>query len=97
MNMIIEEYYAQAKLIPYLLQQKLEKLYRNKDICDEFEYWIENKKYKADGLTINGYSAEKLANTSRFLDGEGSFMLLIELRENPEKALKQIQQGFKLK
>ena len=97
MKPIIEEYYAQANLVPFLLQQKFEKLTRNKDVCDEFEYWIVNKKYKADGITINGYSAEKLANLSSFLDGEGSFMLLIELRENPEKALKQIQQGFKLK
>ena len=97
MNKIIEEYYAQVKLIPYLLQQKLEKLHRNKDICEEFEYWIVNQKYKANGLIINGYSAEMLASTSRFLDGEGSFMLLIDLRENPEKALKQIQHGFKLK
>ena len=97
MSQIIEEYYSQVKTIPLLMQQKIEKLQRNRDICDEFESWIENKKYKADGLVINGYSAEALANLSRFLDGEGAFMLLIELRENPEKAKKQIQTGFKLK
>ena len=97
MNRVIEEYYAQTKLIPYLLEQKFEKLNRNKDICDEFEYWIINKKYKNNALVINGYSAEMLAEKSKFIDGEGAFMLLIELRENPEKALKQIKEGFVLK
>lgn len=52
MKPIIEEYYAQANLVPFLLQQKFEKLTRNKDVCDAFEYWIVNKKYKADGITI---------------------------------------------
>lgn len=79
------------------MQQKMDKLQRNSDICDEFEYWILNKKYKPNGLVVNGYSAQKLAELSRFLDGEGAFMLLIELRENPEKAMNKIRDGFKLK
>lgn len=97
MKQAIVDYYSQAPLVPYLLQQKIDKLQKNSDICDEFEYWIINKKYKPDGIVINGYSAQKLAELSRFLDGEGAFMLLIELRDNPEKALKKIQEGFKLK
>lgn len=97
MKQAIVEYYSQSPLVPYLLQQKMDKLQRNSDICDEFEYWILNKEYKQNGVVVNGYSAQKLADLSRFLDGEGAFMLLIELRENPEKALKQIQQGFRLK
>ena len=75
----------------------MDKLQRNSDICDEFEYWILNKEYKQNGVVVNGYSAQKLAELSRFLDGEGAFMLLIELRENPEKAMTKIQEGFKLK
>lgn len=97
MKQAIVEYYSKIPLVPYLLQQKMDKLQRNSDISDEFEYWILNEEYKADGLVINGYSAKALAEMSRFLDGEGAFMLLIELRENPNKALKQIQRGFKLK
>ena len=31
------------------------------------------------------------------MNGEGAFMMLIELRENPKKALAQIQKGFKRK
>lgn len=97
MKQAIVEYYSQAPLVPYLLQQKMDKLQRNSDICDEFEYWILNKEYKQNGVVVNGYSAQKLAELSRFLDGEGAFMLLIELRENPEKAMTKIQEGFKLK
>lgn len=97
MKQAIVDYYSQAPLVPCLLQQKMDKLQKNSDICDEFEYWIVNKNYKPDGVVIDGYSAQKLAELSRFLDGEGAFMLLIELRENPEKAMKKIQEGFKLK
>lgn len=97
MKQAIVEYYSQTPLVPYLLQQKMDKLKRNSDICDEFEYWILNKEYKQNGVVVNGYSAQKLAELSRFLDGEGAFMLLIELRENPEKAMSKIQEGFKLK
>lgn len=97
MKQTVIDYYSQTELVPYLLKQKMDKLERNEDICNEFEYWILNKEYKPNGLVVNGYSAQKLAGLSRFLDGEGAFMLLIELRENPDKALKQIQQGFKLK
>jgi len=46
---------------------------------------------------VDGYSAQKLAELSRFLDGEGAFMMLIELRENPEKAIKKISEGITLK
>lgn len=97
MKHVVEEFYAKTKIPTALLSPKIEKLRNNKDILEEFEYWITHRKYKADGVEVNGYSAKKLAMLSRFLDGEGAFMLLIELRENPEKALKRIKQGFKLK
>lgn len=97
MKHVIEDFYAKAKIPTALLGPKIEKLRSNKDVLEEFEYWITHRKYKADGIEINGYSAQKLAMLSRFLDGEGAFMLLIELRENPEKAMKRIKQGFKLK
>ena len=34
---------------------------------------------------------------SKFLCGEGSFMLLIELRDDPKRAQQRIADGFKLK
>ena len=55
---------------------------------------------KTDGAMVEGYSAKTLAQVSVFLDGEAAFVYLIELRENPEnpeKALRQIANGFKMK
>lgn len=44
MKQAIIDYYSQISGVPYLMQQKMDKLQRNSDICDEFEYWILNKK-----------------------------------------------------
>ena len=98
MSKVIEEYYKQANVIPLILKQKMSKLQRNEDILKEFEYWIQHNDYKKDGcVSIAGYTAEKLAMLSEFVNGEGAFMLLIELRESPDKALRRIANGFKMK
>lgn len=94
MNHTIEAYYSQAKVNPHLLKQKLEKFSRNPDLQKEFAYWIEHRAFMADSVVIHGYTAEKLAALSEYLNGEGAFMLMIELRENPNKALKRISDGF---
>jgi hypothetical protein len=97
MSSIIEKYYNDNNVAPALVKQKLERLGRNPDIEKEFEYWIENKQYKPDSLEIEGYTAQKLSQLSKYLIGEGAFMLLIELREAPDKAHKKIARGFKVK
>lgn len=97
MNSIIEKYYNDNNIAPALVKQKLEKFNRNPDIEKEFEYWIENKQYTPDALEIEGYTAQKLSQLSKYLIGEGAFMLLIELRESPDKAHKKIARGFKVK
>jgi len=98
MSKIIEEYYNQADAMPLLISQKMSKLQRHGDIQKEFEYWIENKTYiSEDTVTVNNYTAQKLAALSEFIDGEGAFMLLIELREHPEKAMRRISDGFRMK
>lgn len=55
------------------------------------------KKYKDNGIKERGYTARRLASISEYLSGEGAFIMLIELRENPDKALKKIKGGFKKK
>ena len=45
-------------------------------------------------MTVENYTAEKISSLSEFMDGEGAFVLLIQLRENPQKALKRIKDGF---
>lgn len=98
MKEIIKEYYSKAKIMPNLLNSKIEKFEKNEDIANEFAYWIENKKYQPDScVIINGYTAEKLSQLSPYLVGEASFLLLIELRENPKKATSKIAKGFKVK
>lgn len=96
MSKIINDYYKKAKIMPLLLKTKLKKFNNNPDIEEEFEYWILNKEYK-DNVIVEGYTAKSLSKLSKYLDGEGAFMLLIELRENPTKALEKISNGFKLK
>ena len=97
MSSIIEKYYNDNNVAPALVKQKLERLGRNPDIEKEFEYWIENKQYKPDSMEIEGYTAQKLSQLSKYLIGEGAFMLLIELRESPDKAHKKTARGFKVK
>lgn len=98
MKTIIENYYNENSILPILLEQKIKKFERNTDIKDEFEYWIKNKQYlDKDYVVVEGYSAQQLADMSKYLDGEGAFMLLIELRENPKKAFDRISKGFKVK
>ena len=97
MSTIIENYYKQANVMPLLLKQKMSKLQRNDDIMKEFEYWIEHKAYLQNGISIEGHTAQSLAKLSAYTDGEAAFMLLIELRENPNRALLRIKSGFKIK
>ena len=71
---------------------------KHKDIASEFEKWIKEKEYKMEGaVTVEGYTAKKLSEISDYLNGEGAFMMLVELRENPKKAKERIAGGFKIK
>lgn len=96
MSEIVESYYREANVMPFLLKQKTEKLQRNEDILKEFEYWIEHGTYLPNGVSVEGYTAQSLAKLSEYIDGEAAFMLLIELREAPEKALHRIKNSFYL-
>ena len=97
MSDLIKEFYKNAGTLPALLARKTACFERNPDIAQEFEYWITNKRFKSGGIEEQGYSAEKLASISEYLNGEGAFALLVELRENPDRALKRIKGGFKKK
>lgn len=73
------------------------KFQRNLDILKEFEHWIEHREYLQNGISVEGYTAKSLSELSTYVDGEAAFMLLIDLRENPERALHKIKSGFKVK
>lgn len=97
MEEIIRKYYSTFDISSWLVESKIKKFKQNSDIMEEFAYWIDNKKYMENGTIVEGYTAKQLADLSRFLDGEGAFMLLIELRINPIKAKKRIEKGFVMK
>lgn len=97
MSRIIEEYYKVANIMPFLLKNKLASFEKHPDIASEFEYWIVNKKYIENGISVEGYTAKDISKLSKYMDGEGAFVLLIELREKPEKAKSKIVSGFNLK
>lgn len=96
MNKFIEQYYKDAHVMPLLLKKKMAAFEKHPDIAGEFEYWIKNKQY-CEGICVEGYTAKAIAELSSFMDGEGAFLLLIELRETPDKAKQRIAAGFKLK
>ena len=98
MNKIIEEYYNELGFNPVLIAKNIEIFERNPDIAKEFEYWIKQKKYIKDGcVEVEGYTAESISQMSKVMVGDSSFLLLIELRENPIKAKNRIDRGFKIK
>ena len=80
----------------FFIEDKLYKLKKHSDIAAEFEYWIQNKQYRND-VSVEGYTVTDVASMSHYLNGEGAFMFLIELRENPEKAKQKMRNGFKIR
>lgn len=98
MSEIINQFYEENRIPKPVLDQKLKKFDKHKDIAAEFETWIKERTYKTEGaVTAEGYTAKKLVELSEYLNGDGAFILLIELRENPKKAKERIVAGFKRK
>ncbi|MGN0576230.1 MAG: hypothetical protein ACI4J2_09395 [Ruminococcus sp.] len=98
MNDIIRQFYEKNHLPKPIIDQKIAAFSRHSDIAAEFEQWISDRTYKIqDAVTVEGYNAKKLSVLSEYLNGDGAFILLIELRENPRKAHKRIEQDFKYK
>lgn len=94
----IENYYNKLGLNPMLLKRKMSKLAAHPDIAEEFASWIENQVFLDENcVTVDGYTAKKIADLSEFLYGEGAFMLLIELRDDPTRAYERIKEGFSIK
>lgn len=98
MSRVIREYYKQTHTLQKLAEQKIIKFEKHLDIMQEFEQWILSKQYKIEGaVSVLGYTAKELAEFYPYLKGEGAFILLMELRDDPVKAQKRISSGFKRK
>lgn len=98
MSSIIKQFYENNKTPGFLIKKKLGMFEKHSDVASEFEYWIKNNDYKTnDAITVEGYTAKSLSEQSKYLAGEGAFVMMIELRENPQKAKEQLLKGFKFK
>lgn len=93
----IKEYLTAAGLDEEFVERKISQYIKHIDIADEFAEWIASGQYKENGIQVEGYTAKQLSELSEYLVGEGSFSMLIMLREKPEKAKKKIQEGFRIK
>jgi len=72
----------------------ISKLNKHPDIIEEFIEWIKTRQYPGrDAICIEGYTAQKLSDTT-YLHPVGSYNYLIYLREKPDEALKNIKQGL---
>ena len=88
----IKEYLTAAGLDEEFVERKISQYIKHIDIADEFAEWIASGQYKENGIQVEGYTAKQLSELSEYLVGEGSFSMLIMLREKPEKAKKKIQE-----
>lgn len=71
----------------------VEKLKTHGDIFFEFYDYVLYEKFVDDGITIEGFTAEYLANNYP-LSPLGAYNYLIYLREMPEKALADLKAGL---
>ncbi len=71
---------------------------KHPDIAKEFAHWIRTREYtEKNCISVENYTAQKIAKLSELMDGEGAFSLLVQLRENPHKALRRIKEGFAMR
>lgn len=79
-----------------VVKQLVKPYYNHPDIANEFEYWIRKNQFVDENpITECGYTAKKLYEEyGDVLDISGIFSLLITLRDDPDKAIKWIKEGF---
>ncbi len=94
---LVKDYYERAAISENMKKKKNQMFERNTDIKREFEHWIKTKEYlENEQVIVQGYSAKQISEMSKYMIGEGAFVMLIEIRENPENALKKIKNGFRM-
>lgn len=75
----------------------IEKLKKYGDIFFEFYDFVLYENFPTeDGIEVEGYTAEKLCNTT-MLNPLGAYNYLIYLRDNPEEALANLKAGLPIK
>ena len=98
MSVVMGYLLDEIKMSEALAKKAEEKISRYQDIREEFENWITNKSFIVDSpLIVGGYTAKDINSLAPFLDGLGVYNFLVTLREDPEKAKRYIDSGFKRK
>ena len=80
-----------------LAERNYKRISEFEDIRAELEACIQNHRIPDDGVTVEGYSAKEIRKLAPFLNDLGVYNFLISLRVDPEKAKKQIEEGFIIK
>ena len=96
---IIVDYFVKEKGTTEVVAKVLKKtLTKYPDIETEFRYWLDQRDYNApDAVTIDGYTANKIAEIAPFLDASGVYQFMVTLRDDPAKAHDYIKNGFPTK
>lgn len=95
---IIRDYYEKAGFPMVMVDKKAASFEKHPDIAKEFAHWIHTREYtEGNCISVENYTAQKIAKLSELMDGEGAFSLLVQLRENPHKALRRIKEGFAMR
>ena len=92
-EIILDYFITEMKFTDKIAKNNIIKFQRHPDIMDEFVDWIKNRTFPENAISVEGYTAE-LLNETTFLSVVGSYNYLISLREEPEESLKRLREGF---
>ena len=94
MEQILNYLMTELEMSERIANRTATKLCRYEDIKNEFLSWVATNEFSDSGLVIEGYNAKKIAELAPFMSGVGVYNFMVDLRDNPEVALKTIEAGF---
>lgn len=74
-------------------EKNLAELSAHKEIKEELAYWISNRQFPENPVSVLGYTAEKLCQTT-YLSPLEAYNFLVFLSEEPDAALADIKAGL---
>ena len=97
MELIMEYLTETLKQKKVLADRNFNRITKYEDLKDEFEACIKSGSIPNDGIIVEGYSAKDIQTLAPFMNWLGIYNFLISLRDDPEKAKQNIEDGFKIK
>ena len=90
----IKYYIEEKKTTPVVANLLVKKLLKYEDIANEFSNYLDKRNYDFENaLEIEGYTAKKISEISP-LDASGVYAFMVTLRDDKEKALETVRNGF---